>query len=150
MQRIAIVDPQDITREPLRNLLLGMESVWMEAECARYEFFPDVVQQSNPDVVVVALDTDQNKAMALISELKAGHPDLPILAFSARGDGQSILQALRAGAKEFLTQPVVLEELLLALQRLGQGAKSNGAVKHSSTVMAVLGSRGGVGSTSIA
>jgi pilus assembly protein CpaE len=150
MQRIAIVDPQDITREPLRNLLLGMESIWMEAECARYEFFPDVIQQSNPDVVVVALDADQGKAMNLISQLKADHPGLPVLAVSARGDGQSILQALRAGAKEFLTQPVVLEELLSALQRLGHGASPNGTAKHPSCLIAVLGSRGGVGSTSVA
>ncbi len=150
MQRIAIVDPQDITREPLRNLLLGMESVWMEAECARYEFFPDVIKQSSPDVAVVALDADQTKALGLISQLKADYPDLPILAVSGRGDGQSILQALRAGAKEFLTQPVVLEDLLTALQRLGQGVKANGAVKAPSFVIAVLGSRGGVGCTSLA
>jgi pilus assembly protein CpaE len=150
MQRIAIVDPLDVTREPLRNLLLGMESVWMEAECARYEFFSDVVQQSTPDVAIIALDGDQAKALSLISQLTAEHAELPILAISARGDGQSILQALRAGAKEFLTQPVVLEDLLTALQRLGQGVKVNGAVKHSSFVIAMLGSRGGVGCTSLA
>src|SRR5271165_6701729 len=118
VQRVAIVDPSDSTREPLRNLLLGVESVWLEAECARYEFFLDVVGQSNPDLVVVALDADHNKAMQLISQLGSERPGLPILAVSARGDGQSILQALRNGAKEFLTQPVVLEELLTALQRL--------------------------------
>jgi pilus assembly protein CpaE len=150
MQRIAIVDPQDITREPLRNLLLGMEALWMEAECARYEFFPDVVQQSNPDVVIIALDADQQKALNLIGQLKSDHPALPILAVSGKGDGQSILQALRAGAKEFLTQPVVLEELLTALERLGQGARDKGTVKPPSFVIAVLGSRGGVGCTSLA
>ena len=150
MQRIAIVDPQDITREPLRNLLLGMESLWMEAECARYEFFADVVAQSSPDVVIIALDADQQKALSLIGQLKSDHPALPILAVSGKGDGQSILQALRAGAKEFLTQPVVLEELLTALERLGQGAKDKGGVKRPSLVIAVLGSRGGVGCTSLA
>jgi pilus assembly protein CpaE len=150
MQRIAIVDPSDVTREPLRNLLLGMESVWMEAECARYEFFPDVVQQSAPDAVIVALDADQTKALHLITQLKTSHSELPILAVSARGDGQSILQALRSGAREFLTQPVVLEELLTALQRLGQGAHGNGRVRAPSFVIAVLGARGGVGCTSLA
>src|SRR5436190_389731 len=80
MQRIAIVDPSDMTREPLRNLLLGMDSVWMEAECARYEFFPDVVSQSNPDVVIVALDADQTKALQLISQLKTQYAEMPILA----------------------------------------------------------------------
>jgi pilus assembly protein CpaE len=150
MQRVAIVDPSDSTREPLRNLLLGMESIWVEAEGARYEFFPDIVEQSKPDVVIVALDADQAKALQLISRLKLDHPDLPILAISARGDGQSILQALRAGAKEFLTQPVVLEELLTALHRISPTADAAGVVRTGSRVIAVLGSRGGIGCTSLA
>ena len=83
-------------------------------------------------------------------------PDLPILAVSGQGDGQCILQALRNGAKEFLTQPVVLEELLLALQRLQQkqgrrdGSPSTSRAKVNSQAIAVLGSRGGIGCTSIA
>jgi pilus assembly protein CpaE len=158
VQRIAIVDPSDATREPLRNLLLGVESVWLEAECSRYEFFIDVARQSNPDIVVVTLDSDHNKALQLIQHLTTEFPNMPILAVSARGDGQSILQALRSGAKEFLTAPVVLEELLLALQRLRQGrapapdasGHSNGTARSESLVLSVVGSRGGVGCTSLA
>ena len=158
VQRVAIVDPSDSTREPLRNMLLGIEAVWLEAECSRYEFFIDVARQSTPDIAVIALDSDQQKAVQLIGQLTAEFPGMPVLAVSARGDGQSILLALRNGAKEFLTQPVVLEELLGALQRLKQAARvgndgqpsANGTVKVESLVVAVVGSRGGVGSTSIA
>jgi pilus assembly protein CpaE len=114
----------------------------------------DVVPQSNPDVTVIALDSDHTKALQLISQLSSDYPGLPILAISARGDGQSILQALRSGAKEFLTAPVVLEELLTALRRLratGGGGSMNGtAHKVESQVIAVIGSRGGVGCTSLA
>src|SRR4051794_16506360 len=143
--RVAIVDPSDSTREPLRNLLLGVESVWLEAECSRYEFFIDVVRQSNPDLVVVSLDADHAKAVQLITQLAAEAPGLPILAVSGRADGQSILQALRSGAKEFLTQPVVLEELLVALQRLRKnrqamdGNQPSGTVKSEALVVAVVG-----------
>ncbi len=155
VQRIAIVDPSDVTREPLRNLLLGVESIWLEAECSRYEFFLDVIRQSSPDVAVVALDADHTKALQLIAQLAREFSDLPILAVSGKADGQYILQALRSGAKEFLTQPVVLEELLTALQRLRRGrslpdASGNGFAKPESLVVAVLGSRGGVGCTSLA
>ena len=118
VQRIAIMDPSDATREQLRSLLLGMEQVWLEAECARYEFFLDVISQSSPDVAVISLDADQTKALQLITALSQECPDLPILAVSGKNDGQAILQALRSGAREFLTVPVVLEEMLLALQRL--------------------------------
>jgi pilus assembly protein CpaE len=150
MQRIAIVDPSEMTREPLRNLLLGVESVWIEAECARYEFFLDVVQQSTPDVAIIALDADQTKAMQLIAQVTAQYPEMPVLAISGRGDGQSILQALRAGAREFLTQPVVLEDMLKALRRLGDSSDSKQGGKSESLVIAILGSRGGVGCTSLA
>jgi pilus assembly protein CpaE len=157
VQRIAIVDPSDTTREALRNVLLGMESVWLEAECARYEFFLEVLSQSVPDVAVVSLDSDQEKALQLIAQLSNDRPEVPILAISARGDGQAILQALRNGAREFLTVPIVLEDLLKALSRLqrsrpGAEKGNNGETptKVESLVIAVLGSRGGVGCTSIA
>jgi pilus assembly protein CpaE len=157
VQRIAIVDPSDTTREELRNVLLGMEHVWLEAECSRYEFFFDVIRQSSPDVVVVSLDSDQTKALALIAQMNQEVPDVPVLAISARGDGQAILQALRSGAREFLTAPVVLEDLLKALQRLQRGRATSGSAngevpgsKVESKVIAVVGSRGGVGCTSLA
>ena len=61
-------------------------------------------------------------------------------------------ELIRSGAREFLTQPVVLEDLLKALQRLAQqraprdGSTPNGNVKKTtSVVVAVLGSRGGIG-----
>jgi pilus assembly protein CpaE len=156
VQRIAIVDPSDITREELRNVLMGMEAVWLEAECARYEFFMDVFSESQPDVVMISLDSDQTKALALIKQLHTEVSDLPILAISARGDGQAILQALRSGAREFITAPVVLEELHNALQRLQRGTALGGrdegdqGERKDALVIAVLGSRGGVGSTTVA
>src|SRR5438132_1941245 len=155
--RIAIVDPSDSTREPLRNVLLGVESVWLKAERSRYKFSPAVTPQPNPDLVVATLDADHNKALQLIQQLTVEFSHMPILAVSSRGDGQSILQALRAGAKEFLTAPVVLEELLLALTRLRQNRVSadgtpavNGNLKTESQVITIVGSRGGVGCTSLA
>ena len=63
MHRIAIVDPNEASRESLRTMLLGVDFVWLEAECARYEYFFDVIQQSTPDLVIVALDGDKQKRL---------------------------------------------------------------------------------------
>ena len=59
--RLAIVDPNDSTRDALKNLLLGMDMVWLEAECSRYEFFADVVGQTNPDIGLVVMDAAPEK-----------------------------------------------------------------------------------------
>ena len=61
--RIALVDPNDGSRESLKAMLLGMETVWLEADCSRYEFFPDVIEQTAPDVGVVSLDGDPDRAI---------------------------------------------------------------------------------------
>ena len=81
--RLAIVDPSDSARDSLKTTLLGLDMVWLEAECSRYEFFLDVISQSQPDVAVVSLDSDQTKALALIGQLTADRPEVPILAISA-------------------------------------------------------------------
>ena len=50
-------------------MLLGMDMIWLEAECSRYEFFADVVAQTNPDIGLVGLDADPTKALDLIGRL---------------------------------------------------------------------------------
>src|SRR3954463_13502062 len=124
MQRVAIVAPTESTRESLRTLLLGVDFVWLEAECARYEYFFDVIQQSMPDLAIVALDADKNKALQMVGRLSVEHPRLPILTISH--DHQALLQSLQKGAKYFLTHPVGLDDLLAALRRaLGEGGAAD-------------------------
>ncbi len=149
--RLALVDPQDASRESLKKMLLGMDVVWLEAECSRYEFFPDVISESTPDVGVISLDTNPDKAIALLERLRSDAPECAMLAVSSSGDGQLILRSMRAGAKEFLTMPTSLEDLMAALARISESKFGGVAGKNRTTkVIAVCGASGGVGCTSVA
>lgn len=149
--RLAIVDPNDATRESLKSMLLGMDMVWLEAECSRYEFFADVVAQTNPEIGLVAVDRDPEKALDLVAQLASTSPECSVLVVSSSNDGQLILRAMRAGAKEFLTQPVRIEDLLGALGRISERRFGRGDKKpRGCQVIAVCGAIGGVGTTSVA
>lgn len=149
--RLAIVDPIDSSRELLKNLLMGMDSVWLEAECSRYEFFPDVVRETSPDIGVVTLDKNPEHAIELVRRLTVENPDTTLLVASTSADGQLILGAIRAGAKEFLTLPIGSVELGAAFDRVCAGKFTGGDGKsRSCEVIAVAGATGGVGTTSIA
>ncbi|MEE2705513.1 MAG: AAA family ATPase [Planctomycetota bacterium] len=149
--RLAIVDPDDKARELFKNMLLGMERVWLEAECSRYEFFSDVVAQTEPDIVIVAVDKDQEKALRLVEQINHTSPECNILVTCSSSDGNLILQAMRAGAKEFLQHPVELNDLVQAIERISERPASRGEAKtRGCSVIAVAGSTGGVGSTSVA
>ena len=58
---------------------------------------------------------------------------------------------MRAGAKEFLTQPLRIDDLLAALGRISERRSGSGEGRpRGSQVVAVAGSLGGVGNTSLA
>lgn len=152
VNRVAIVDPNDATRGQLKDLLLGIDQVWLDADCARYEFFTDVVSQSNPDIALVSLDADPQKGLALVAKLTQDLPATSVLVLSSSQEGSLILQAMRNGAKEFLNSPLNIEDFLAALDRIQQtGAGPNGDNRvRSSQVITVTGVGGGVGCTSLA
>jgi pilus assembly protein CpaE len=149
--RLAIVDPDDSSRENLKSMLMGMDMIWLEAEASRYEFFADVVAQTNPDIGVVAIDSDPDNALNLVTRLSESSPECAVLVVSSSNDGNLILKSMRAGAKEFLPLPVRLEDLLAALGRISERRFGKGDSKpRGCQVLAVAGATGGVGSTSVA
>jgi pilus assembly protein CpaE len=150
--RVAIVDPNDSTRERMKNVLLGMDSIWLEAECSRYEFFVDVVAQTTPEIGIISLDADAPKALALLTDTLARAPGCTLLVTSSSTDGRLILESMRAGAKEFLTQPLKPEDVSAALQRVRRltGGTPAAARTAGCRTFCVTGAAGGVGATSVA
>ena len=149
--RLAIVDPDDSARAGLKAKLLGMDMVWLEAECSRYEFFSDVVAQTQPDIAFIAIDSDPDKGLDLVRQLSVSAPGCSVLVSSDSTDGNLILQAMRSGVKEFLPSPVQMDDLLGALDRVQsrRGGATDGR-SRSCTVISIAGATGGAGSTSVA
>jgi pilus assembly protein CpaE len=150
--RLALVDPQDNTRTALKSLMLGIDTVWLEAECSRYDFFFDVVMQTRPDMALVALDSDVSKGLALVARITQELSDCNVLVISASTEGSLILQAMRNGAKEFLSLPLKLEDVLSALERIRQTqmTRAGEGQVRSCQVITLAGASGGVGCTSLA
>ncbi len=149
--RIATVDPNEDTRNSLKSLLLGIDTVWLEAECSRYEFFMDVIQQTQPDIALVNVDSHSAKAIELIGEITSKAPQCVVLVISSSQEGSLILQVMRCGASEFLNMPLQLDDFIAALDRIrGSHGGSDGDGNGSSgQIITVVGVGGGVGSTSL-
>ena len=67
--RLCIVDPNDSTRAALKQLLLGIDAVWLEAECSTYEEFSDVAMQTQPDIALLVLDSNPDLALETLTEI---------------------------------------------------------------------------------
>ena len=150
--RLALVDPNDVSRNALKTVLLDIESVWLEAECSRYDAFDDVLKQTQPDIALVALDSNTVSALELVGLIHQKFPACSILALSNSQEGSLILQAVRQGAKEFLPSPLKLEDFLGALERIRHIVHKNTSdgTFRSSQIISVAGVSGGIGCTSLA
>ena len=149
--RISICDPNETSRDDLKKYLIGMENIWLEADCSRYEFFGEIVEQTTPDLAIIDVDSQEQSALKLIESIHRKFPKMGIVAISSRSDGSLILSAMRAGAREYLNSPVQIEELVGALDRVASlSADGTGRSKKSGAIISVAGVSGGVGTTSVA
>ncbi len=146
--RTVIVERDSVLRKELRTALTGMDLVRLDAECPDCSAFS--LSGELPDVVLVGVDSDTDRALDLIHRLSRHSPRCGVCAVSRSNDGQLVLRAIRAGAKEFLTLPVSNRELSTALRSACVREETHGSRPHACLTIAVAGAAGGVGSTSLA
>jgi len=148
--RMVLVDPCNGTREDLKRILAGLDPVWVEAECAHYDELPEVLKQTVPDIVVIDIDTDAAQGMEMVAHVLRVHAQARVFVTSGYTDSQRILQAMRAGAHEYLATPLQMDDLLPALDRVRQNPARGTGAGATSKVISVAGVVGGVGSTAVA
>ena len=68
-------------------------------------------------------------AAALIAELSARRPGLPILVLTANDSVAVAVQAMRAGASDFLVKPIAADRLLAALDAVMSDGASSGELR---------------------
>lgn len=148
--KFILCEPKKPVRESLSKMLNSMGDLFLESECSSYLALDEALQASVPDLVVIGIDEDLPQALAMIRKIRAQTPSVSVMAVSSRNDGQTILDTMRAGAKEFLTSPVEMSDLAQAIPRLCEGNSKASGPAASSGVIAVAGVTGGVGATSLA
>lgn len=72
----------------------------------------EYVSEHRPDVVLVDLRMPEIDGMGTLERLHQAIPDLPVVMISAHGDTRAAVQAVKAGAVDYLTKPFELDDLL--------------------------------------
>jgi pilus assembly protein CpaE len=96
-----------------------------------------------PDVIVV--DTRGARGLpSSLSAVKRQHPNIGILVVGSESDTSMLLEAMRAGANEFLQEPLNAAALEQGISRL---LTHRGTPTALGEVLAFVGAKGGVGTT---
>ncbi len=117
MSKIVVVD-DDLAL--LKVLKIGLESIGYTVETARRGL--EAVQlciTRNPEVLVVDLGLPDLSGIEVLRRVRAVLP-LRVLVLSAFGDESTKIQALDAGADDYVTKPFGMGELAARLRALGR------------------------------
>ena len=107
---VVIVDDDESMRNALRGL---MKEVGLAARAfASAEEFLDFGLAQHIGCVIADIRMPGMSGLELQAKLKAQHCNIPIIFITGHGDEKMRLQALRAGAVEFLSKPFDDEILL--------------------------------------
>ena len=115
---VAIVDDDDLMRSALQGML---KSVGLPSQAfASAEEFLTSGQQHQTACLIADIRMPGISGLELQARLNADHCRIPTIFITAHGDTKMRMQALRAGAVEFLAKPfddeVLLESVRAALQ----------------------------------
>ncbi len=114
--------------------------------------FLDKVERQRPDVVIVDLGNLPCELPLLVEAMNQA-PGSPFVVVANRsGDSSLILDALRAGAREFLCPPLqpVLQTALLRLASERERTRREQPARQRGRLVGFLGAKGGCGTTTLA
>jgi two-component system response regulator HydG len=70
-----------------------------------------------PDIIVTDLDMPGMNGMQLLAELRGRDQDVPVIVVTSAADLGSAVEAMRAGATDYIGKPVDFDALLLSVER---------------------------------
>jgi pilus assembly protein CpaE len=105
------------------------------------------LKRQKPDLAIVSFTG--NEALALAQTLKRDLPELVLVALARKSDAGAILQAMRAGFKEYVVLPDDAARLRQAV-REARGGSASEVDSDKGVVIAFAGAKGGVGTSMIA
>jgi DNA-binding NarL/FixJ family response regulator len=131
--RIVIADDQATVREGLVLLLGLLPDIDVVGSAADGQQALAMVAEHRPDAVLLDLHMPVLDGIQTTTRLRAEHPEVAIVVLTTYSDDTSVLAALRAGARSYLTKDADRADIARALH-----SAANGLSTLDPTVQATL------------
>jgi pilus assembly protein CpaE len=143
-------------REMVRDNLLNIPNAKAGAEYPEVSpnLYVRVLQEvgRHPNsAVMIDLSGDTEMGLKSLERLKQAMPDLYVIVSHFHADGETVIQAMRLGANDFVLQPIKRTDFRDAVARFEKAPKRVIASESKlGKVYTFLGTKGGVGTTTLA
>ena len=136
---VLLADDQRLVRESLATLLGLLDGIELVATASDGGEACALAARHRPQVVLMDLRMPRVDGIEATRRLREHHPDVRVIALTTYADDETVLAALRAGARGYLTKDASAEDIRTAIFSVAAGdAALDPAVQHH-VVAAVAG-----------
>ena len=117
MARVLIVDDAAFMRMMIKDILEknGFEVVGQAANGVQAV---ELYKTEKPDVVTMDITMPDMDGIEAVKNIKAFEPNAKIIMCSAMGQQTMVMDAIRAGAKDFIVKPFQADRVLEAIKKV--------------------------------
>ncbi|WP_199234748.1 response regulator transcription factor [Kribbella sp. VKM Ac-2568] len=119
--RVVVADDQTVVRDGLVTLLRLLPGIDVVAAASDGQEAVELVAAHKPDVLLVDLRMPRCDGVEATRRVRAEYPGTEVVVLTTYSDDDSVLAALRAGARGFLTKDADAESIGRALQAAAAG-----------------------------
>jgi DNA-binding NarL/FixJ family response regulator len=128
---VVLADDQRVVREGLATLLGLLEGIEVLGAASNGEEAIELVERLRPDVILMDLRMPRCDGVEATRRLRERSSETKVIVLTTYADDRSVLEALRAGARGFLTKDAGAEEIERAIAAVVRGdAAIDPAVQH--------------------
>jgi len=119
--RILIVDDHPMTRAGLVHLINHQPEMVVDGEAENAAQALDLLASKRPDLMLIDITLPGKSGLELVKDVKAMHPDLPMLVLSMHDESLYADRVLRAGARGYITKHEGGDKLMGAIRHVLSG-----------------------------
>jgi len=121
VRRVLIVDDHPIVRQGLRRVMENEEDLLVCGEAETVRDARLAIKDLTPDVMIADISLKQGDGIELVRDVRAHHPQLPILVLSMHDETIYAERMLAAGANGYIMKQAASDQFLIALRRVLDG-----------------------------
>jgi len=119
--RVMVADDHSVVRQGIRHVLEAGDEFTVVAEAAHGGEVEALVEQHQPDVVVLDISMPEQSGIKITARLRERFPDCRVLILSMYDNQEYVLEAVRAGAHGYLLKDTAADDLRTAIKSVQAG-----------------------------
>lgn len=120
-RRVLIVDDHPIVRQGLKRMIESEPDLEMCGEAATEAQARRAIRELEPDIVIVDLALEEGDGLELVRDVRAHHPEVPMLVLSMHDETIYAERLLSEGASGYIMKQAAADQLLNALRTVLRG-----------------------------